>query len=70
MLETVSLLKDVVLKNLCTCVDFIVLSIQFNFYGHSDCAVATHDPRICNFHLVLLIERFSVLCSVFVHLMN
>jgi hypothetical protein len=43
-------------KDLCAYVDFIVLAFSFNFYNHSNSAIAAQDPRIWNFHSVLLIE--------------
>jgi len=48
--ETVSVLKDVVMENLCTCADFFVLCVHFKCYDHSKCAAATEGLRNSYFH--------------------
>jgi hypothetical protein len=61
----IQLLKDV-MKGMCVCVDFMLLSIEFNFENNSDCTIASQDPGICNIHEILLLEAlkclFGVLC--------
>ena len=51
------------MKDLCACVNFMVLGIKFNFffYSHSNCAIAILDPGIDrpNFHSFQLIQLFQ-----------
>ena len=54
--EAVSVLKDVVMDNLCACVDFFVFCIHFNCYDYSNCTAATEDLRNSHSPSVLLAE--------------
>jgi hypothetical protein len=67
--EAVSVLKDVVMENLCACADFLVFCIHFNLYNHSNCVISTEDPRNYHFHSVLLTETVQglVLCFCALH---
>jgi hypothetical protein len=56
------------MKDLCACVGFLVNVIRFNFLKHSNCGIRVQDPRICNFHSLLLVAMFQF--PVYVHLIN
>jgi hypothetical protein len=47
-------LKDVVMENVCACVDFFVFCVHFNCDDLSNCAIATEDLRNSHFPSVLL----------------
>lgn len=65
MFEAVNLFKNVVVKDLRSCVDFMVLSIKFNPFSFL-------DPRIDKlaFHSFLLKTMFQWLAVCTVHLIN
>jgi hypothetical protein len=62
-------LKNVVMENLCACVDFFVFCIHFKGYDHSNCAIAIEDVRNSHFPSVLLAEMIQGLlfCKLNVH---
>jgi hypothetical protein len=49
------------MKDLCACINLVVLGIQFNLYDNSNCTVDTHDARLHTFHSVPL--TMMIKCS-------
>jgi hypothetical protein len=60
----VELLRNVLMKDLCTFVNFMIIGIQFNCYNNSNCPLVTQNPRICTFHsfpLIMMVQCSALL---------